>query len=202
MKVHGVVVAAGAGMRFGGSKATLALKGRPLWEWARDTLVGAGIESVVLVGAVPGGIPGGERRRDSVQAGLLALPPGVTHVVIHDAARPLATAGLARAVLDRLARGDADGVVPVVPVRDTIKRVDGDRVVETVDRAHLAAVQTPQGFALEILLAAHRAGDDDASDDAVMVERIGGRIATVAGEAANLKITYPEDLTVAEALAP
>ena len=200
MNLHGVVVGAGSGQRFGGPKATAVLRGRPLWEWARDALIDGGAASVVLVGPMPGGMPGGERRRDSVLLGLSALPAGTTHVVIHDAARPVATASLTRAVVARLAMGDVAGVVPVVAVRDTIKRVEGELVVATVDRADLAAVQTPQAFLLEALLEAHRASDDDASDDASMIERTGGRIVSIPGEPSNLKITYPEDLAMAEAL--
>jgi 2-C-methyl-D-erythritol 4-phosphate cytidylyltransferase len=119
---------------------------------------------------------------------------------VHDAARPLATADLVAAVISRLAVGDVAGVVPAVAVRDTIKRVTGDTVTATVDRSDLVIVQTPQGFDLETLRAAHAADDEDASDDAVLVERLGGAVAVIAGEAENLKITYPGDLAVAEAL--
>lgn len=200
MNLHGVVVGAGSGRRFGGAKATALLRGRPLWEWSRDALLAGGAASVVVVGPFPGALPGGGRRRDSVLNGLLALPAGTTHVLIHDAARPLATAALTRAVVARLEAGDAAAVVPVVPLRDTVKRVSGEWVEETVDRSRLVAVQTPQAFVLEALLAAHRADDDDASDDALMIERVGGRVAVVAGEPSNLKITYQEDLAVAEAV--
>jgi len=202
MNLHGVVVGAGSGLRFGTPKASLELGDRHLWMWARDCLLAAGVASVVLVGEMPGGIPGGPRRRDSVAAGLAALPAGATHVLIHDAARPLASQDLARAVVDRLARGDVAGVVPAVPVRDTLKRVDGEDVRDTLDRSSLVAVQTPQGFVLDALLAAHAANDEDASDDAAMIERRGGRVVTIPGEPANLKITYPEDLAVARALLP
>ncbi len=202
MNLHGVVVGAGSGTRFGTPKAMLSLGDRRLFEWARDCLHAAGAASVVLVGDLPGGIPGGERRRDSVANGLAALPPEATHVLVHDAARPLASATLALAVVARLERGDVAGVVPAVPVRDTLKKVDGDDVTETVDRSALVAVQTPQGFVLEVLRAAHAASDEDASDDAAMIERMGGRVVMIPGEPANLKITYPEDLAVARALAP
>jgi len=202
MTVHGVLVAAGRGDRFGGPKHAALLRGRPLWEWGRDALLRGGVSEVVLVGDLPGGVPGGPRRRDSVRAGLDALPPGASHVLVHDAARPLATPELVRRVIDRLLSGGVDAVVPVVPVRDTLKRVGDGWVVETVERTGLAGAQTPQGFRLEVLRAAHLAGDDDAGDDAALVERIGGRVACVAGEAANLKVTYPGDLALAEALLP
>lgn len=200
MKTFGVVVAAGSGSRFGRPKAAVALAGVPLWQRARDSLQRAGCDPIVVVGDVPGGIPGGERRRDSVAAGLATAPADATHVLVHDAARPLATEALAVAVIARLARGGVDAVVPAVAVRDTIKRVRGDLVVETVDRSDLVVVQTPQGFEIGALRSAHEWGAADASDDAVLVERAGGSVAVIEGEPENLKITYPEDLAVAEAL--
>lgn len=198
MTTYGIVVAAGGGTRFGSPKGGVMLGGRPLWERARDALLEGGVDSAVVVG--PGGIPGGRRRRDSVAAGLATLPEGAERVLVHDAARPLATAALTRRVLERLVAGGVDGVVPAVPVRDTLKRVEGDWVVETVERSPLVAIQTPQGFLVESLRAAHAADDQDASDDAVLIERWGGSIAVVPGEEANLKITFPADLAVAEAM--
>ena len=159
MNLHGIVVGAGSGRRFGGTKATSLLRGRPLWEWARDALVQGGVDGGVVVGPFPGGLPGGPRRRDSVLVGLHALRDGVTHVVIHDAARPWASAALTRVVVARLARGDVAAVVPAVPLRDTVKRVSGDLVTMTVDRSELVAVQTPQAFVLTTLLEAHHSGD-------------------------------------------
>lgn len=200
MTAFGIVVAAGSGERFGRPKALLELAGIPLWKRARDVLLAGGCGSAVVVGDVPDGVPGGSRRRDSVAAGLAHAPPGTRYVLVHDAARPLATADLVAAVISRLAVGDVAGVVPAVAVRDTIKRVTGDTVTATVDRSDLVIVQTPQGFDLETLRAAHAADDEDASDDAVLVERLGGAVAVIAGEAENLKITYPGDLAVAEAL--
>jgi 2-C-methyl-D-erythritol 4-phosphate cytidylyltransferase len=135
-----------------------------------------------------------------VAAGLAALPADATHVLVHDAARPLATAALARRVIERLSRGGVDAVLPAIPVRDTLKRVDGERITSTVDRSTLVAVQTPQGFVVESLRAAHAADDADASDDAVLIERWGGTVAMVPGEEANLKITFPADLAIAEGL--
>ncbi|HAX82210.1 MAG TPA: 2-C-methyl-D-erythritol 4-phosphate cytidylyltransferase [Actinobacteria bacterium] len=202
MNLYGIVVAAGRGERFGVPKAGLVVQGLSLWQWAVAALEAAGAAGVIVVGEVPGGIPGGARRRDSVAAGMAALPPDATHVLIHDAARPLATPALATAVIVRLAVGDVDGVVPALPLGDTIKRVEGERVVETIQRTGLVAVQTPQGFRLEALRAAHAADADDATDDAQLVERHGGSVVYVPGESTNLKITYPEDLALAEALAP
>jgi len=102
--------------------------------------------------------------------------------------------------MHRLGLGDVDAVVPAVPVRDTVKVVVDGRVVRTVDRSRLVAVQTPQGFRADVLRAAHAAGDRDATDDAALVEAIGGTVVTVPGDPTNLKITYPEDLLLAEAV--
>lgn len=200
MTAWGIVVAAGRGERFGRPKHLEVIAGLPLWVRARDALIAAGVAGVVVVGDVPDGVPGGARRRDSVRRGLDALPPGTGHVLVHDAARPLADPALGVRVVRRLLVGDVDGVVPVVPIRDTLKRVADDRIVETVHRAGMSATQTPQGFVVASLIAAHEASDEDAGDDAELVERWGGSVATVPGDEANLKITFPEDLRVAEAL--
>ena len=201
MNVFGIVVAAGRGKRFGGPKAAVEVGGRPMWRWAVDALEAGGVDSWTIVGEIDGGVPGGSRRRDSVVAGLGRAPDAATHVVVHDAARPLASADLVRRVIDRLRRGDVDGVIPAIPVRDTLKEVDGDVVVRTADRTNLVIVQTPQGFAIDVLKAAHAADDAEATDDAALVERFGGSVVFIAGEARNIKVTYPEDLDVIEALA-
>ena len=122
------------------------LDGKPLWSWGRDTLVDAGVSHVIVVGPVPGGVPGGNRRRDSVSAGLAEIPDDVDYVVVHDAARPLASKALVESLIDTLLTRDVDGVVPAVPVRDTLKEVDdNDIVAHTLPRDHCVAVQTPQG---------------------------------------------------------
>jgi len=202
VNLYGIVVAAGRGERFGGPKAIVLLGGVPLWVRAVESLREAGARTVVVVGDVPGGIPGGIRRRDSVATGLAALPSDATHVLVHDAARPLASAALGRVVVARLELGDVEGVVPGIPVADTLKEVEGERIVTTVSRSGLIAVQTPQGFVIDALRAAHRADDTDATDDAQLVERNGGTVVFVPGESSNLKITRPEDLAVAEAWLP
>ena len=113
--VWGIVVAGGAGLRFGGPKHSMELQNRPLWSWGRDTLVEAGISHVIVVGPVPGGIPGGNRRRDSVAAGLAEIPEDVDYVVIHDAARPLVRPeDVARVVLFMLSQP------PHVTIRDLV----------------------------------------------------------------------------------
>lgn len=198
--IWGLLLAAGHGVRFGRQKHDIELGGVPLWEHGERALIEGGVERLVVVGDLDGAVPGGDRRRDSVASGLEAISDHAGFVLIHDAARPLVTPELVRAVIDRLLVGDVAGVVPVVPVRDTLKRVAGEFVVETVDRLDLVAVQTPQGFNLETLRAAHAVAGGDATDDASMVEAAGGIIATVEGDPANLKVTYPEDLAVAEAL--
>lgn len=200
MSLGGVVVAAGRGERFGGPKALLEVGGVPMWELGVRLLESVGAVEVVVVGDVPGGIPGGSLRRESVAIGVEALGPDIDMVLIHDAARPLASEDLARRVADRLLRGDVDAVVPVVPLYDTIKRIDGETVVETIDRAPLAAAQTPQGFRVGVLRAAQAATAGDASDEAVLVERAGGKVVVVEGDPANLKVTYPGDLAIVEAL--
>jgi 2-C-methyl-D-erythritol 4-phosphate cytidylyltransferase len=121
------------------------------------------------------------------------VPPEADIICVHDAARPLASEALYRRVIDAVVAG-ADGVVPGIPVVDTIKVVDRDGVVTaTPDRASLVAVQTPQAFRAAALRAAHAAGGDG-TDDASLVELAGGRCVVVAGEATNRKITDPSDL--------
>ena len=199
--VWGIVVAGGAGLRFGGPKHSMELQGKPLWSWGRDTLVEAGVSHVIVVGPVPGGIPGGNRRRDSVAAGLAEIPDDVDYVVVHDAARPLATVAMVESLIDTLLTRDVDAVVPAVPVRDTLKELDDkDVVIRTLPRDHCVAVQTPQGFATPALRAAHAALEGSYTDDASMIEENGGRVVVIPGDPRNMKVTYPEDLAVVRAL--
>jgi len=197
MKMAAVIVAGGAGTRFGRPKHRQKLYGIELWQRSVDAFTAAGIEGIVVVGDVPGGVAGGQRRRDSVEKGLLATPGGPEWVLVHDAARPLVTVELIERVVERALRDDVDGVVPAIPLTDTIKRVDGERAQATVDRSSLVAVQTPQAFRLSTLVDAHRNDRMDATDDAGMVERAGGSVVQVAGDPMNIKITYPIDLDVA-----
>lgn len=196
-EVWAILVAAGSGARFGGAKHTAELDGVALWEHAELALRSGGAGEVIVVGDQPGWIPGGDRRRDSVANGLALVPDDAPYVLVHDAARPLASPALVQRVIERLGAGDAAGVVPAVPVRDTLKQTSDDAVVVTVDRSALVAVQTPQGFRTEVLRRAHAAGDDDATDDAMLLEAIGEVVVTVPGEPDNLKITFPGDLELA-----
>jgi len=152
-------------------------------------------------------VAGGRTRQESVSLALAVLPADVDVVLVHDAARPLAPAELADAV-SAAVRAGADAVVPGIPVADTVKQVDtAGRVERTLDRSRLRAVQTPQGFAREVLVAAHRAAADAAADeseaatdDAGLVERIGGTVLVVGGSEEAFKVTRPIDLVLAEAV--
>jgi len=204
--VWGIVVAAGRGDRFGQPKQFCALVGRRVVDVSVSAMQ-ATCEAVVVVlpagitwdgDAVAAAVAGGDTRSDSVRAGLRAIPADAEVVVVHDAARPLATRALFDAVIAAVRNG-ADAAVPGLLVADTLKRVANERVVATVDRGELVAVQTPQAFRASVLRAAH-AGSDDATDDAALVEAMGGSVVVVPGEPRNLKITTPDDLLVAAAL--
>lgn len=210
MTVWCVVVAAGSGVRFGGSKQLARLGAQRVVDLAVAAAASTcdGVVVVVAPGEraeVEAGFPctaagtpvvveGADTRSGSVRCGLAAVPPSARVVLVHDGARPLASAGLFRRVIDAVASG-ADAAVPVVPVVDTIRSTDGG----VVDRSRLVAVQTPQGFRADLLRAAH-AGGAEATDDATLVEAIGGKVVLVEGEPTNLKITRPHDLVVARAL--
>ncbi|WP_346742544.1 2-C-methyl-D-erythritol 4-phosphate cytidylyltransferase [Rhabdothermincola salaria] len=169
-------------------------------------------EGVALVdaGVADVAVPGGAERADSVRAGLSVVDADAAVVVVHDAARPLASPALYRSVVDAV-RSGADAAIPAVAVTDTIKRVhpapvemgaavEGlDVVAETLDRDELVAVQTPQAFRAAILRRAH-ADAGAATDDAGLVEAAGGSVVVVPGEGTNLKITGRHDLVVAAAL--
>jgi 2-C-methyl-D-erythritol 4-phosphate cytidylyltransferase len=146
-------------------------------------------------------VAGGSTRQLSVASGLRALAADVDVVLVHDVARPFVPVAVIDRVLRALDRG-CDAAVPALPVTDTVKRVDADgNVVATVDRDKLVAVQTPQGFRLAALVAAHDAApDESASDDASLVETMGGTVVVVAGDEDAFKITTQRDLLLAEAV--
>src|SRR5205807_2912164 len=146
-------------------------------------------------------IAGGVLRQDSVALALRELPDEVDVVLVHDAARGLAPVALAAAVIATV-RAGADAVVPVLPVADTVKEVDVDgNVVTTVDRAHLRAVQTPQGFRRTVLQRAHdEATGVEVTDDAAIVEALGLAVTTIPGAPPAMKVTTGADLAIAESL--
>lgn len=197
MKVWAIVVAAGRGERFGGPKQHEVIAGKRCVDWSVGAARAACDGVVVVVPPGEDGVAGGATRSESVRNGLAAVPEDAEVIVVHDAARPAAGIELFRAVIDAV-RGGADAAFPGVPVTDTIKRVEGEIVLETIDRAGLVVVQTPQAFRAESLRAAH-AGGDDATDDCALVERAGGRVVVVPGHAANRKLTDRSDLAVLEA---
>jgi len=222
-----VVVAAGSGTRLGigTAKAFVPVAGQlmlaralePLFTLASPTLVVVVAPSALvddcreLVASVAGAavaytavVPGGSDRHGSVEAGLAVLPDSVTSVLVHDAARCLTPAAQFERVFDAvsgsLADGSAAGFVPALPVTDTIKRVDGDVVVETVDRSALVGVQTPQGFPLDALRRAYAVSSQSETDDAGVFQAAGGTVRVVPGDADAFKITTPWDLGRAESI--
>jgi 2-C-methyl-D-erythritol 4-phosphate cytidylyltransferase len=204
VKTWAIVVAAGGGTRFGAEKQFATLGSETVLDRAVRVAASAcqGVVVVLPAGAQPmtGVITaeGGATRSASVRAGLACVPDDVEIIVVHDAARPLASPQLFKRVIDAVAAG-ADGAVPAIPVVDTLKRMHNERVVETVDRTDVVAVQTPQAFRASSLRAAH-ASNDDATDDAATVEAAGGTIVIVPGERQNLKLTVADDLDVIRAL--
>ena len=209
-KVWSIVVAGGAGTRFGDRKQFALLCGRPVLEWAVEACrpTSSGVVLVLpadRLGADHHGadavVAGGPTRADSVRCGLTAVPDDAEVIVVHDAARPLASSRLFAAVLAAVGTDGVDGAVPGVPPSDTIKAVDGaGNVTDTLDRSTLVAVQTPQAFRAAVLRRAHVRADAGATDDAMLVEALGGTVRVVPGERANLKITGPGDLDAAERL--
>jgi len=212
-----LLVAAGRGERLGaeGPKAFVMLAGRPMLEWSLDALRRVpAVERIVValpegVAAPQGtiGVVGGVERSHSVRAALAAAGAGPADepVIVHDAARPLATPELFERALGALAASGADAVVAAARVSDTIKRADGDdlRVAETLDRSALWAAQTPQIFRRAALVRALAQPDAvlaAATDDAGLVEQAGGRVHVVESPAGNLKVTTPTDLRLAELL--
>lgn len=200
-----ILVAGGTGSRFGQPKQYQPLGDRRVLDWSLRA-AGAASDGVVLV--VPRDhlddrepladriAPGGPTRSASVRAGLDAVPGDAEVIVVHDGARPLASTELFLTVVASIADG-AVAVVPAMPVTETLR----SRALGTIERADLVAVQTPQAFRARTLRTAHAAAPD-ASDDASLVEALGCRVRIVPGEATNLKITYPTDLLLAEALLP
>jgi 2-C-methyl-D-erythritol 4-phosphate cytidylyltransferase len=199
-----IVVAAGSGARFGGPKQFSMLGDRRVLDWSVETAGSCSTGVVVVLPAADaereGGVAGGETRSESVRCGLAAVPADATIICVHDAARPFASAHLYREVIMQVHAG-AEGAIPALPVTDTIKQVNSQNIViATPDRSSLVAVQTPQAFRASVLRAAH-ASSPEGTDDATLVEAMGKQVVVVAGEAINRKLTAPEDLEWARAMA-
>lgn len=202
-----IIPAAGSGERLGANlpKALVQIVGRTLLEHSYFRLSPVAAQVIV---AAPAGfednfrellgdsatiVTGGTTRTQSVKSALAALHPDIKYVLVHDAARALASTDLAERVLAALAGGDV-AVIPGLAVADTIKEIDNDsEVLATPDRSHLVAVQTPQGFDRQTLIDAHQSGVE-ATDDAALVELLGKKVRIIPGEASAFKITHPEDI--------
>jgi len=208
-----IIAGAGMGHRLGADipKALIQIDGVTLIERAFAALSPVVDEIVItapagyedqfrtIVGDSATVITGGVLRSDSVNLALKSLSPSTKYVLVHDAARALATSDLAQRVLNGLISGES-AVIPALSVVDTIKEVDRDGYVRsTPDRSILRAVQTPQGFSVEVLKRAHEASED-ATDDAALVEALGVKVKTIPGEARAMKITNPEDIAIAVTL--
>jgi 2-C-methyl-D-erythritol 4-phosphate cytidylyltransferase len=211
MPAVALVVAAGRGERLGsdGPKALVMCGGRPLLEWSIDALRAVPEIEQIVVALPPGvhapagtsGVPGGAERSHSVRAALRASCGDP--VLVHDAARPLVTPAIIRACVAGLDDPAADAAIAAARVTDTIKQAQGARVLRTLDRSDLWAVQTPQVFRREVLERALAQPDDviaAATDDASLVEAMGGAVRLVESPRENLKVTTPDDLRVAHAL--
>lgn len=208
-----VIVAAGSGTRLGSNqpKAFVSLAGATLLEQCVKSVTQWSTPFALVVVAPPGWetparqllasyedvtvVTGGETRTDSVRAGLAALPAGTGTVLIHDAARALTPLAVFDRVLDAL-NGGAHGVVPQIPVVDTLISLDRSTMAtgDAVDRSVLGAVQTPQGFQAPELIAAYDAIEGDFTDDAAVLRAAGHDVVAVDGDAMSFKITYPADL--------
>ena len=208
MKRSVILLAGGEGSRFGTKKQYIPLGGKPLYMHSLEKILDL-FEEVILVlpeedlqkVKVPPKVKkvaGGKERQDSVLEGILEAEGDI--VIIHDCARPFASKELFLKVSEL---GDFEGKICALPVRDTLKQVSEGMVIKTIDRTGLWHSQTPQAFLRKVLLECHfRARSEGffATDDAMLLERYGYRVGVVMGEPINIKITYPEDLALAQRL--
>jgi 2-C-methyl-D-erythritol 4-phosphate cytidylyltransferase len=218
MSVWAVLAAAGRGERLGSErpKAFARLGDRPLLAESLERLESSDWIDAIVIAAPPeweepsilvaeeiaatkvsSAVTGGETRSESVRLALADVPGDAAAVLVHDAARPLLPDAVIERVLAPLGEG-WDGAVPVLPLSDTVKRVDGEQVVETLPRGELVAAQTPQAFAADVLRQALAGDVSGATDCASLVEARGGRVKAVAGDPRLLKVTDAEDLALVE----
>jgi 2-C-methyl-D-erythritol 4-phosphate cytidylyltransferase len=209
--VAAILVAAGSGERLGAGvpKAFVEVAGQTLLQHAMARFVEhCAVRDVIVVvppqydasfsGVIT--VPGGVTRQESVAAGLRAVEDDIEFVLVHDVARPFVPVQVIDAVVGAL-RAGAEAVVPVVAIHDTVRRVDTDGMLAgVVDRSTLVAVQTPQGFRRDVLVAAYAAAAGAVTDDAALVEALGHQVVAVPGDESAFKITTPADLARAESL--
>lgn len=214
MKVATIIVAAGEGRRFGTAKQFALLAGRPVVDWTIKAFAAhPQIDELIVVlpdesrteeiesrwPKIKAVVKGGKQRQDSVSRGLEAVSPEIEIVLVHDGVRPLVTAELISRIIDAAKKEGA--AIPAVTIEDTVKMIDGDFIIRTINREQLVRVQTPQGFRKNLLQMAFNQAKKEgyyASDEASLIERIGGRVKIIPGETKNIKITTPEDLKIAE----
>lgn len=221
-KIAALIMAAGSGERFDGAERKIfqPLLGRPTLVWSVERLgLVRGIDTLIVVCAagdekrtaevlerhgvkrVSGIVAGGATRQESVKRGLAEVEGFCETVLVHDAARPCLTLSLIERILDALKASGA--VVPVWPVTDTLFRAPGGRLETVIDRSQVFGAQTPQGFRVELLVRAHRNAEEKgivSSDDGSLVLAVGENVSAVPGERTNVKITYIEDVPVAETI--
>jgi 2-C-methyl-D-erythritol 4-phosphate cytidylyltransferase len=218
VSVWAVLAAAGRGERLGSDrpKAFARLGGRPLLAESLERLDGSDWVDRIVIAAPPdweepsilvaeeiaatkvsSAVTGGASRSESVRRALAEVPDEAAVVLVHDAARPLLVEEVVERVLAPLSEG-WDGAVPVLPVADTVKRVEGDRVVETLPRGDIVAVQTPQAFLADVLRQALAGDVYAATDCSSLVEAAGGRVKAVEGDSRMVKVTDPSDLALVE----
>ena len=216
-KVVAIIVAAGTGERFGAAKQFALLRGKTVLDWSLEKFEEhEAVDNIILVlgpdrqgseylakyPKIATVARGGEKRQDSVYAGLSCVDSQETEIVlVHDGVRPMVAKDLIGRIIDTAKEKGA--AVPVVPLEDTIKRVEGTKIVLTEERNQLFRVQTPEGFSCSLLKEAFaRAVEErfDGTDEAVLVERLGRDVFVVPGDSKNIKITKPADLKLAEVL--
>jgi 2-C-methyl-D-erythritol 4-phosphate cytidylyltransferase len=217
-----LIMAAGSGERFGGGepKQFVLLHDRPMLTWTIDRFEANTVVDRITLVVTPGDeervaklvegegfkkvcgiVAGGETRQQSVLSGLEALDESSERVLVHDAARPCLSPALLERIFDAL--GDNAAVVPALAAVDTLVHVDDGHLDAILDRVNISSVQTPQAFRTELLLRVHRWADArglTSNDEGSLVLAMGERVRTIPGERANIKITYEEDIRIAEAI--
>ncbi len=203
--IHLILLAAGSSIRYGIAKQFVVINGKPIWQWTLENFIGLVDDIVVVVPkeyknmlhnkyAIPlKFVAGGKSRCESSYIGVQNVQDGIT--LIEDAARPICSPELINRVIKCAAANGA--AIPAVPVKDTIKLVNGNNVTKTLSRKNLVSVQTPQGFKTKLIQKALKyaiQNNLDITDDASAVEAIGETVYTVKGDVSNIKLTYPEDL--------